>query len=76
MDTCEGFIKDHHKGYTGWTEHERNQAQLARNTYGRAGDTKSARGGRALLCGLIQGLHGALRRIDAPRQRHPRLSIG
>jgi DNA invertase Pin-like site-specific DNA recombinase len=53
MDAWEVFIKDHHEGYIGWTEYERNQAQLAGNAYGKAGDTKSARGGRALLAGLI-----------------------
>ena len=47
------FIKDHHEGYIGWAEFERNQAVLAGNAYGKAGDTKSARGGRALLAGLI-----------------------
>ena len=53
MDTWEVFIKDHHEGYIGWAEYERNQAVLAGNAYGRAGDTKSGRGGRALLAGLI-----------------------
>jgi hypothetical protein len=53
MDAWEVFIKDHHQGYIDWTEYERNQALLAGNAYGRVGDTKSARGGRALLAGLI-----------------------
>ena len=53
MDTWEVFIKDHHEGYIGWAEYERNQAVLAGNAYGRVGDTKSGRGGRALLAGLI-----------------------
>jgi len=47
------FIKDHHEGYISWVEYERNQALLAGNNYGRVGDTKSGRGGRALLGGLI-----------------------
>jgi hypothetical protein len=34
-------------------EYERNQALIAGNASGRAGDTKSGRGGRALLAGLI-----------------------
>jgi Recombinase zinc beta ribbon domain len=34
-------------------EYERNQVQLAGNAYGKVGDTKSGRGGRALLAGLI-----------------------
>ena len=43
METWEVFIKDHHEGYIGWAEFERNQAVLAANAYGRAGDTKSGR---------------------------------
>ena len=53
MGTWEVFIKDHHEGYISWAEYERNQAVLANNAYGWAGDTKSGRGGRALLGGLI-----------------------
>jgi hypothetical protein len=53
MEAWEILIKDHHEGYINWTEFERNQAQLAGNAYGRVGDTKSGRGGRALLAGLI-----------------------
>src|SRR5215204_505437 len=53
MGTWEVFIKDHHEGYISWAEFEHNQALLAANAYGRVGDTKSGRGGRALLAGLI-----------------------
>jgi DNA invertase Pin-like site-specific DNA recombinase len=53
MDAWEVFIKDHHEGYISWAEFERNQALLAGNAYGRVGDTKSGRGGRALLAGLM-----------------------
>ena len=53
MDAWEVFIKDHHEGYISWAEYERNQALLAGNAYGKVGDTKSGRGGRALLAGLI-----------------------
>ena len=53
MEAWEVFIKDHHEGYIGWEEYERNQAVLAGNAYGRVGDAKSGRGGRALLAGLI-----------------------
>ena len=53
MGTWEVFIQDHHEGYISWAEYERNQALLAGNAYGRVGDTKSGRGGRALLAGLI-----------------------
>jgi DNA invertase Pin-like site-specific DNA recombinase len=53
MDAWEVFIKDHHEGYISWAEYEGNQALLAGNAYGKVGDTKSGRGGRALLAGLI-----------------------
>ena len=53
MGTWEVFIKDHHEGHISWAEFERNQALLAGNAYGRVGDTKSGRGGRALLAGLV-----------------------
>ena len=53
MDTWEVFIKDHHEGYISWPEYERNQVLLAGNAYGWVGETKSGRGGRALLAGLI-----------------------
>jgi DNA invertase Pin-like site-specific DNA recombinase len=53
MGAWEVFIKDHHAGYIEWTEYERNQIQLAGNAYGKAGDTKSGRGGKSLLAGLI-----------------------
>lgn len=39
------FIKNHRQGYISWIEYERNQALLAGTAYGRAGDTKCARGG-------------------------------
>lgn len=51
--TWEVFIKDHHEGYISWEDYERNQKQLALNNYGRAGGTKSGRGGKALLSGIM-----------------------
>jgi len=53
VGTWEVFIKDHHEGYIGWDEYERNQKQLALNNYGRADGVKSGRGGRALLSGIM-----------------------
>jgi excisionase family DNA binding protein len=47
------MLRDHHEGYIDWAEFERNQKQLAANAYGKAGDVKSGRGGRALLAGLL-----------------------
>lgn len=46
-------LKEHHEGYIGWNEYERNQELLAANAYGKAGGVKSGRGGRALLPGLL-----------------------
>ncbi|MGH0218376.1 recombinase family protein [Sinorhizobium meliloti] len=51
--TWEVMIRDHHEGYITWDEYERNQQQLALNNYGRSGGTKSGRGGKALLSGLL-----------------------
>ena len=53
LEQWEVLLKDHHKGYIGWSEFERNQALLAANTYGKVGGAKSGRGGRALLAGLL-----------------------
>ena len=47
------LIREHHEGYIRWEQFERNQAQLARNAYGKSGGVKSGRGGRALLAGLM-----------------------
>ncbi|WP_320204054.1 recombinase family protein [Agrobacterium rosae] len=51
--TWEVMIRDHHEGYISWDEYERNQQILAINNYGRSGGTKSGRGGKALLSGLL-----------------------
>ena len=51
--TWDVMIKDHHEGYIGWADYERNQMQLGLNNYGRAGGVKSGRGGRALLSGIM-----------------------
>ncbi len=53
MDAWDVFIKDHHEGYISWLEYERNQKILAGNAYGQVGETKSGRGGQALLSSLI-----------------------
>ncbi|WP_409241581.1 recombinase zinc beta ribbon domain-containing protein, partial [Caballeronia sp. INML2] len=47
------MLREHHDGYIDWAEFERNQEKLAANAYGKAGDVKSGRGGRALLAGLL-----------------------
>jgi DNA invertase Pin-like site-specific DNA recombinase len=53
LGECEILLKDHHQGYIDWSEFERNQKQLASNAYRRKDGTKSGRGGRALLVGLL-----------------------
>ena len=53
IGTWEVMIKDHHEGYIGWEEYERNQKQLALNNYSRAGGVKTGRGGKALLSGIM-----------------------
>src|SRR6202790_2360550 len=53
LEEWEVLLKDHHDGYLDWAEFERNQKQLAINAYGKLGGTKSGRGGRALLAGLL-----------------------
>jgi excisionase family DNA binding protein len=52
-EAWEVLLKEHHEGYIDWAEFERNQTQLAANTYGRVGGAKSGRGGRALLAGIL-----------------------
>ena len=53
FDEWEVMLKGHHEGYIDWAEFERNQKQLAANTYGWIGGAQSGRGGRALLAGLL-----------------------
>src|SRR5215207_8797603 len=72
MGTWEVFIKDHHEGYIHWVDYERNQTILAANAYSRVGDTKSARGGRALLAGLICCARCGRRLNVAYAGRYPR----
>ena len=70
MEAWDVLIKDHHEGYITWAEYERNQAQLAGNTYCRVGDTKSGRGGRALLAGVIHCARCGRRLAVAYTGRH------
>jgi DNA invertase Pin-like site-specific DNA recombinase len=49
------FIRDHHEGYISWVRFEQIQERLTRNSYGsKAGAAKTARGGMALLSGLLR----------------------
>ena len=53
LEQWEVLLKEHHEGYIDWAAYERNQAQLATNTYKKVDGAKSGRGGRALLAGLL-----------------------
>lgn len=49
------LLRDHHDSYVNWDQFERAQERLARNSFcKRDGRSKSARGGRALLAGLLR----------------------
>jgi DNA invertase Pin-like site-specific DNA recombinase len=59
------LIKDHHPGYIGWEEFEENQKLIAENAHMlKRTSRKSARGGRALLTGLVRcGRCGRMMRV-------------
>ena len=49
------LLKDHHRGYISWDVFEQTQERLSRNAFRKcAGGSKSGRGGRALLAGLLR----------------------
>src|SRR5512133_1420996 len=49
------LIRDHHPGYISWEQYEANQKLIAENAHmQRRTERKSARGGRALLTGLVR----------------------
>jgi DNA invertase Pin-like site-specific DNA recombinase len=49
------LIRDHHSGYISWEDYERNQANIAENTFMKSGvQPKAGRGGRGLLAGLLR----------------------
>ncbi len=55
MQTWSVLIRDHHPGYISWTEFEENQRMIAENAHMKKRMArKSARGGRALLTGLVR----------------------
>jgi DNA invertase Pin-like site-specific DNA recombinase len=59
------LLRDHHVGYIGWREYEANQKLLLENAYMKRNCArKSARGGRALLTGLMRcGRCGRMMRV-------------
>ncbi len=55
MEKWSVLLRDHHAAYLDWAAFERNQERLRRNAFRCAsGGPKSARGGRALLTGLLR----------------------
>lgn len=49
------LLRDHHPGYISWEQYEANQKLITENAHmQRRTDRKSARGGRALLTGLVR----------------------
>jgi DNA invertase Pin-like site-specific DNA recombinase len=48
-------LRDHHEGYVTWAEYEKNQERLSRNSFSKpAGAAKAARGGQALMAGILR----------------------
>ena len=65
MQNWNVLLRNHHAGYISWEEFEENQKMLAENAHmlGRT-SRKSARGGRALLTGLLRcGRCGRMMRV-------------
>jgi len=55
MTTWNVLLRDHHPGYISWEQYEANQKLISENAHmQRRTDRKSARGGRALLTGLVR----------------------
>jgi hypothetical protein len=49
------LLRDHHPGYISWEQYEANQKLISENAHmQRRAERKSARGGRALLTGLVR----------------------
>ena len=48
-------LPEHHEGYITWEQYEKNQERLSRNSFSKpAGAAKAARGGQALMAGLLR----------------------
>jgi DNA invertase Pin-like site-specific DNA recombinase len=65
MQAWNVLIRNHYPGYISWTEFEENQQMIAENAHMKKRMTrKSARGGRALLTGLVRcGRCGRMMRV-------------
>lgn len=59
------LLRDHHSCYISWEEFEQNQRMISENAHmQKRADRKSARGGRALLAGLVRcGRCGRMMRV-------------
>jgi DNA invertase Pin-like site-specific DNA recombinase len=65
MQAWSVLLQDHHPGYISWEEFEENQKMFAENAHmQKRASRKSARGGRALLTGLVRcGRCGRMMRV-------------
>ena len=55
MEEWSVLARDHHEAYVSWETFELNRRRLSQNSFSqRAGGTKSSRGGRALMAGLLR----------------------
>jgi Recombinase/Recombinase zinc beta ribbon domain len=65
MEAWNVLIRDHHPGYISWEQFEANQKMLSENAHmQKRAARKSARGGRALLTGLVRcGRCGRMMRV-------------
>ena len=65
MSSWNVLIRDHHEGYLTWTEFEENQRMILENAHmKKRAERKAARGGRALLTGLVRcGYCGRMMRV-------------
>ena len=65
MQAWNVLLRDHHPGYISWDEFEENQKMIAENAHmQKRMSKKSARGGRALLTGLLRcGRCGRMMRV-------------
>lgn len=65
MPSWQVLLKDNHTGYIGWDEFEENQRMIEENAHmKKRAARKSARGGRALLTGLVRcGRCGRMMRV-------------
>ncbi len=54
-DQWMALVRDHHEAYISWADYERNEERLTRSAFSKpAGGAKAARGGLALMTGLLR----------------------